>query len=121
MASVCHRVGPITARKRAALPESAFGLPGERKYPIPDPKHAAAAKGRARQQLERGALSRSKYNQIVHRADQVIARCAHGRLGMMSRSEEEWFLDNAHWLLPLFTFMGGLTFGAMLFRKPAPA
>ena len=81
-APVCRRVGPLTARKRKNLPRSAFGLPNERKYPIPDPKHAAAAKGRALTQLERDNLSIPEYQQIVSRANAVIARCQGALAGL---------------------------------------
>ena len=36
------------ALKRSKLKKSQFGLPGKRKYPMPDKKHAANAKGRAK-------------------------------------------------------------------------
>ena len=36
------------------LNKSQFGLPSKRKYPMPDAKHAANAKGRAKQQLRKG-------------------------------------------------------------------
>lgn len=86
--SVCHRVGPLTARKRKNLPGSAFGLPAERKYPIVDPKHAAAAKGRALQQLERDNLTIPQYQQIVSRANAVIARCQ-GALSELSGAQAQ--------------------------------
>jgi hypothetical protein len=42
------------ALNREKLKKSQFGLPGKRKYPMPDAKHAANAKGRAKQQLKKG-------------------------------------------------------------------
>ena len=62
------------ALKRSKLKKSQFGLPGKRKYPMPDKKHAVNAKGRAKQQLKRGRLSRAAYDKIVARANRVIAR-----------------------------------------------
>lgn len=53
------------ALNREKLKKSQFGLPGKRKYPMPDAKHAANAKGRAKQQLKKGKLSRSAYEKIV--------------------------------------------------------
>jgi hypothetical protein len=41
-------MGLLTAKKRNALPESAFAVPG-RKYPIPDPNHARNALARVSQ------------------------------------------------------------------------
>ena len=56
------------ALKRSKLSKSQFGLPGKRKYPIPDKEHAANAKGRAKRRLKKGKLSRSAYKKIVARA-----------------------------------------------------
>jgi hypothetical protein len=56
------------------LTKSQFGLPGKRKYPMPDAKHAANAKGRAKQQLKKGSLSRSAYEKIVAKANRVLGR-----------------------------------------------
>ena len=62
------------ALKRSQLKKSQFGLPGKRKYPMADKRHAANAKGRAKQQLEKGSLSRTAYNKIVAKANRVLAR-----------------------------------------------
>jgi len=74
-AHTCRRVGKLTAAKTKKLPASAFGLPQERAYPMPDPSHASNAKARAKQQLNAKKLSKVKYNMIVRKADRVIARC----------------------------------------------
>ena len=60
--------------RRSKLKRSQFGLPGKRKYPIPDRKHASNAKGRAKQQLKRGKLSRAAYKKVVARANKVLRR-----------------------------------------------
>jgi hypothetical protein len=60
------------ALKRSKLKKGQFGLPGKRKYPMPDKKHAVNAKGRAKQQLKRGKLSRSAYGKIVAKANRVL-------------------------------------------------
>jgi hypothetical protein len=74
----------VLNRKR--LKKSQFGLPGKRKYPMPDRKHAANAKGRAKQQLKRGKLSRTAYDKIVAKANRILgrskskhAKASHGR------------------------------------------
>jgi uncharacterized protein involved in type VI secretion and phage assembly len=59
---------------RQKLKKSQFGLPGKRKYPMPDAKHAALAKGRAKQQLKKGKLSRSAYEKIRAKANRVLSR-----------------------------------------------
>ncbi len=41
---------------------------------MPDARHAANAKGRAKQQLKKGKLSRSAYEKIVAKANRVLGR-----------------------------------------------
>jgi hypothetical protein len=60
------------ALKREKLKKSQFGLPGKRKYPMPDKKHAANAKGRAKQQRKKGKLSESAYKKIVAKANRML-------------------------------------------------
>ena len=62
------------ALNRKKLKKSQFGLPGKRKYPIPDKSHAANAKARAKQRRKRGRLSRSAYEKVVARANRVLGR-----------------------------------------------
>ena len=62
------------ALKRSTLKKSQFGLPGKRKYPMPDKEHAANAKARAKQQLKKGKLSRSAYDKIVAKANRILGR-----------------------------------------------
>ena len=62
------------ALQRTKLKKSQFGLPGLRKYPMPDRGHAANAKARAKQQLKKGKLSRSAYEKIVAKANRILKR-----------------------------------------------
>jgi hypothetical protein len=72
----------LRAKKRASISRKKFGLPeraqtADKKkesgnYPMPDRKHAANAKARAKQQLKRGNLSKTKYEQVVRKADEVL-------------------------------------------------
>ena len=62
------------ALQKARLKKSQFGLPVKRKYPMPDAEHAANAKGRAKQQLKKGKLSRNTYEKILAKANRVLAR-----------------------------------------------
>ena len=62
------------ALKRSTLKKSQFGLPGKRKYPMPDKEHAANAKGRAKQPLKKGKLSRSAYEKIVAKANRILGK-----------------------------------------------
>ena len=62
----------LDAAQRKALPKKTFGLPGERKYPMPNKSHAANAKARATQMLNRGVISEKQHAQIVAKADKVL-------------------------------------------------
>jgi hypothetical protein len=64
----------MNARTRRKLKKSQFGLPGKRKYPMPDKAHAVNAKARAKQQRKRGKLSKSAYEKVVANANKVIKR-----------------------------------------------
>lgn len=62
----------MLAKDEKKLKRSQFGLPGQRKYPMPDKEHTANAKGRAKQQLKKGKLSRSAYEKIVAKANRIL-------------------------------------------------
>lgn len=64
--------GKLSTKRRNDLPKSTFGLPGSRKYPMPDRNHAANAKARATQQLHRGNLSSSQKAQIDAKANKIL-------------------------------------------------
>lgn len=70
--------GHIDAATRKGLPKSDFGLPGERKYPIPDKAHAANAKARATQQVDKGNLSPSAKARIDAKANAVLGKARGG-------------------------------------------
>lgn len=78
----------LTTRQRKRLPKSAFGLPGERAYPMPDREHAANAKARATQMVRKGKLSPAAAAKIRAKADRVLARGAKKR-GPTPRGEAE--------------------------------
>ena len=42
---------------------------------MPDPRHAANAKARAKQQLKKRTITRKEYDKIVRKADRVIKAC----------------------------------------------
>ena len=62
----------LTTEKRKAIPKKEFGLPGERKYPMPDRAHAANAKARATQMVAKGKLSPSSAAKIKAKANKVL-------------------------------------------------
>jgi len=64
----------LDEKKRDKLKGSTFGLPEERKYPMPDESHARNAKARAAQQVKKGNLSRSDEAKIDRKADRVLGR-----------------------------------------------
>lgn len=62
----------LTSAARKAIPSGKFGLPGSRKYPMPDKSHAANAKARATQQVNKGNLSSSAAAKIRAKANRVL-------------------------------------------------
>lgn len=62
----------LTNKQREALPDAAFGLPDERKYPMPDEEHARNAKARAAQQEDRGAITAAEERKIDRKADRLL-------------------------------------------------
>lgn len=62
----------LKARTRNKLPDSKFGLPSERKYPLSDRSHAANAKARATQQVKTGNLSPASAARIRAKADRLL-------------------------------------------------
>ena len=64
----------LTTKARKAIPAAKFGLPAERKYPMPDRSHAANAKARATQQVKAGNLTATEKRQIDAKANKVLRR-----------------------------------------------
>lgn len=62
----------LTDTQRDREPAKDFGLPEERKYPMPDESHARNAKARAAQQLELGNLTATEKRKIDRKADQIL-------------------------------------------------
>jgi hypothetical protein len=62
----------LTEKKRDAEPKSDFGLPEERKYPMPDKSHARNAKARASQQKKKGNLTAAEKAKIDRKADRIL-------------------------------------------------
>ena len=72
-------MGLIRNAMRKKMPSSEFGLPPERKYPMPDVAHAANAKARATQQFNKGSLSAQKRAQINAKANAKLKGHASSR------------------------------------------
>jgi len=64
----------LTSSARNKLPSSAFGLPKEKKYPIPDKSHAANAKARSTQMVHKGKLSKPEEKKIDAKANKVLGK-----------------------------------------------
>ncbi len=64
----------LKAKSRNALSDRVFGLPGERKYPMPDRAHAANAKARATQQVKKGNLSPEQAAKIRAKANRLLGK-----------------------------------------------
>ena len=64
----------LTDEQRDALPDSAFGLPKERKYPMENKNHARNAKSRAKQEYNAGNLSKSQMDKIFEKANKILAK-----------------------------------------------
>lgn len=62
----------LKAAARNKIPASKFGLPGSRKYPMPDRSHAANAKARATQMVKRGKLSAASAAKIRAKANKLL-------------------------------------------------
>lgn len=62
----------LTSGERKAIPKSEFGMPGARKYPMPDKSHAANAKARATQEVEKGKLSSAAAARIRAKANRIL-------------------------------------------------
>jgi len=62
----------LSEKQRDKLPKSEFGLPEERKYPMPDKSHARNAKARASQAHEAGRITAAEEKKIDRKADKVL-------------------------------------------------
>jgi hypothetical protein len=62
----------LTTKQRKKLPKKDFGLPSEKKYPMPDKSHAANAKARAQQQYDKGNISKGTLGKIDAKANKVL-------------------------------------------------
>jgi len=62
----------LSTAARKHIPASEFGLPGSRKYPMPDAGHAENAKSRATQQVHKGKLSEASAARIRAKANRIL-------------------------------------------------
>lgn len=64
----------LSSKSRNKLKDSTFGLPGERKYPMPDKSHAGNAKARASQMVKAGKLSPAAKAKIDAKANKILGK-----------------------------------------------
>ena len=64
----------LTTKARKLIPKKEFGLPGDRKYPMPDKAHAKNAKARASQMENAGKLSANSKAKIDAKANKVLGK-----------------------------------------------
>lgn len=67
-------MGKLTTEDRNKLKSKTFGLPKEKKYPMPDRSHAANAKARATQMVEKGKLSPASKAKIDAKANKILGK-----------------------------------------------
>ncbi len=68
----------LDAEKRKKIPKKEFGLPSEKKYPMPDRAHAGNAKARASQMEKKGKLSPASKAKIDAKANKVLGKKKEG-------------------------------------------
>jgi hypothetical protein len=66
----------LTTAKKNSEPSGEFGLPAERKYPMPDQSHASNAKARASQMEKQGKLSTADKSKVDAKADRILEKSA---------------------------------------------
>lgn len=76
----------LHAKERNALPKSEFGMPGERKYPMPDKSHAGNAKARASQAEHAGRISKATEEKIDAKANAILG---HGHTNVQNPKSRE--------------------------------
>ena len=64
----------LTTVKRNSESTREFGLPEQRKYPMPDASHARNAKARAAQMEHQGKLSGADKKKIDAKADKILSK-----------------------------------------------
>jgi phage-related protein len=79
----------LNASKRNKLKSSIFGLPKQRKYPMPDKAHAANAKARATQMENKGKLSESEKEKIDRKANSILGRSAKHKSGQPMQKKQQ--------------------------------
>jgi hypothetical protein len=64
----------LTTARKNTEPSREFGLPEQRKYPMPDAAHARNAKARASQMEHQGKLSAADKKKVDAKADRILGK-----------------------------------------------
>jgi len=64
----------LSYKQKKSFKSNVYGLPEEKKYPMPDVAHAKNAKARAQQQYEKGNLSKADLLKIERKANSIISK-----------------------------------------------
>lgn len=64
----------LSSKVRNKLPMADFGLPGEKKYPMPDKNHARVAKSYASKEYNAGKLSAASKSKIDKKANAKLTK-----------------------------------------------
>lgn len=64
----------LTSEARKKIPKKEFAEPSKKAYPIEDRAHAANAKARATQMVNKGKLSESEASKIKAKANKILKR-----------------------------------------------
>lgn len=62
----------LTTNQRNSMSSNTFGMPKQRKFPMPNKSHAANAKARASQMVKKGKLSASEKSKIDAKANRIL-------------------------------------------------
>ena len=62
----------LTDKSKSELSDAMFGLPEQRKYPMPDKGHARNALARASMEYGKGTLSAGEHDRIVAHAHKML-------------------------------------------------
>ena len=68
----------LSYKEKKSFKKSVYGLPGEKKYPMPDASHAKNAKARATQMVKKGKLSSSSRAKIDAKANRILGKSHRG-------------------------------------------
>jgi hypothetical protein len=66
--------GKLDTAERKKIPSSEFGLPGSRKYPMPNRSRAANAKARPTEMVDKGKLSEASAEKIRAKANRILGK-----------------------------------------------